>query len=387
MKRISLLVVVLLILMVIPLVLAQQDGTDEPPSEVTDVIIPPPVITDEPTLPPVVTDEPTEPPVVTDEPTDEPTMVGTEEMTMEPTAEVTGEVTPTATAPVVYVPPPSFKADPTLRIAIITAYAPEIDALLPHMQVENTYTFNGIQFKTGWIAGHAVVLFSSGTSMINAAMNTQLVIDRFNIQRIIFSGIAGGVNPDYHIGDVVIPAQWAQYEETVAGREQPNGSFSVPSFASTDYPPFGFWFPQPVTVSSASHPEGENIFWFSVDPAMLANAQDVAGRIALTSCTAANVCLLDQPLVHVGGYGVSGQTFVDNADYRDFVYGAFGADALDMETAAAMQVAYANNVPFLAFRSLSDLAGGGDGENEIGTFFTLAADNAAKVTVAFLTAW
>ena len=152
-------------------------------------------------------------------------------------------------------PPPPFKADTTLRIAIITAYAPEIGALLPYMQVTNTYTFNGVEFKTGWIAGHAVVLFSSGTSMINAAMNTQLVLDRFNVQRIIFSGIAGGVNPDYHIGDVVIPAQWAQYEETVAARQLPDGSYQVPSFSSSDFPNFGFWFPQPVTVTSKRIPK------------------------------------------------------------------------------------------------------------------------------------
>ncbi len=371
MKRISLFLVVLLVLMVIPLALAQQDVTQEPPPpEVTDVIVPPPAqVTDEPTVPPVVTDEPTS------------------DVTQEPTAEVTGEVTPTSAPTTIYVPPPTFKADNTLRIAIITAYAPEIAALLPYMQVTNTYTFNGVEFKTGWIAGHAVVLFTSGVSMVNAAMNTQLVLDRFNIQRIIFSGIAGSANPEYHIGDVVIPAQWTQYEETVAARQLPDGSYQVPSFESSDIPNFGFWFPQPVTVTSNAHPEGENLYWFAVDPAMLAVAQDVANRIALLSCTADNVCLDAQPMIHVGGSGVSGQTFVDNAEYRDYVFATFNADSIDMETAAAAQVAYANSVPFLAFRSLSDLAGGGPGENEIGTFFGLAADNAAKVTVAFLTAW
>jgi adenosylhomocysteine nucleosidase len=49
-------------------------------------------------------------------------------------------------------------------------------------------------------------------------------------------------------------------------------------------------------------------------------------------------------------------------------------------------VAYANQTPFIAFRSLSDLAGGGAGENEMGTFFQLAADNSATVVRAFLAA-
>jgi adenosylhomocysteine nucleosidase len=50
-------------------------------------------------------------------------------------------------------------------------------------------------------------------------------------------------------------------------------------------------------------------------------------------------------------------------------------------------VAYSNAVPYIAFRSLSDLAGGGDGANEMGTFMGVAADNSAKVLLAFLAAW
>lgn len=45
---------------------------------------------------------------------------------------------------------------------------------------------------------------------------------------------------------------------------------------------------------------------------------------------------------------------------------------------------YANAVPFVAFRSLSDLAGGGEGANEMVTFLSLAADNSAEVVKAFL---
>jgi adenosylhomocysteine nucleosidase len=91
--------------------------------------------------------------------------------------------------------------------------------------------------------------------------------------------------------------------------------------------------------------------------------------------------------VVVGGNGVSGPTFVDNADYRQWAWETFEADVLDMESAAVAHVAYVNDVPFLAFRSLSDLAGGGPGENEINIFYQLAADNAAQVLLAFLDAW
>ncbi|MCC6802962.1 MAG: 5'-methylthioadenosine/S-adenosylhomocysteine nucleosidase [Anaerolineae bacterium] len=267
----------------------------------------------------------------------------------------------------------------------MSAVSPELSILLGLTAVETTYTVNGVDFVTGSLAGNDVVLFLSGVSMVNAAMNTQLLIDHFNVTHIIFSGIAGGVNPSYHIGDVVIAAQWGQYQEAYAARTLSDGALAAPDPAP--FVPFGFMFPQTVSVRSDLIPTGEEKFWFAVDPQMLAIAGAVAPTVVLRTCTADNVCLTDQPVVHVGGSGVSGQTFVDNAEYREYVYSTFGADALDMETAAAAMVAYTNGVPFLAFRSLSDLAGGGPGANEIGTFFQLAADNSAAVTIAFLNVW
>ena len=89
----------------------------------------------------------------------------------------------------------------------------------------------------------------------------------------------------------------------------------------------------------------------------------------------------------VGGNGVSGQAFVDNAAFREYAFKTFQANVLDMETAAVGMVAYSNSVPFIAFRSLSDLAGGGEGENEMLIFLSIAAENSARVMLAFLAAW
>jgi adenosylhomocysteine nucleosidase len=84
---------------------------------------------------------------------------------------------------------------------------------------------------------------------------------------------------------------------------------------------------------------------------------------------------------------VSGPTFVNNAEFREWIWDAFAADAVDMETAAISQVAALNGIPFLGFRSLSDLAGGGAGANEIRLFGRLAADNSAAVLLEFLREW
>jgi adenosylhomocysteine nucleosidase len=119
---------------------------------------------------------------------------------------------------------------------------------------------------------------------------------------------------------------------------------------------------------------------------MLTAAEKI-GDVALDRCTADKVCLDHTPRFVMGGNGVSGPAFVDNAAFRQYVFATFNAQVLDMESAAVATVAYANGVPFLAFRSLSDLAGGGAGANELRTFFRLAANNAAQVVQRFLTLW
>ena len=109
-------------------------------------------------------------------------------------------------------------------------------------------------------------------------------------------------------------------------------------------------------------------------------------QVSLSSCKA-DQCLKRQPQLVVGGSGVSGSAFVDNAALREYAFTTLQANVLDMETAAVGQVAYSNHVPYIAFRSLSDLAGGGEGANEMVTFMGIAADNSAKVLLAFLAAW
>src|SRR5690606_18538493 len=196
-------------------------------------------------------------------------------------------------------------------------------------------------------------LFMSGVSMVNAAMSTQLALDNFNISAIVFSGIAGGVNPSYHIGDVVVPARWGQYLEAVFAREV-DGKFVPPSWVKPEWANYGMIFPRAVDIA---RPGGqiEEKFWFATDPELLKLAEKVAGELNLLNCIEENKCLTQAPEIHVGGNGVSGQAFMDNAEFRDYTFNTFDASVLDMESAAVAHVADVNGVPFIAFRSLSDL--------------------------------
>jgi adenosylhomocysteine nucleosidase len=273
--------------------------------------------------------------------------------------------------------------DATPRIAVMSAFEPEWQVLLKDLKGAQEHKLMGRRFMTGKLAGKDVVLFLSGVSMVNAAMTTQQAIDHFSIKAIVFSGIAGGVDPSLSIGDVVVSDQWGQYLEAIFARET-DGKFTIPPFLDTQFPNYGMIYPNETEVLREGMDKPEDRFWFPVDGKLLDTAKAVASSVTLEKCAGEGKCLSHEPKIVVGGNGVSGQAFVDNKAFREYTYATFKARVLDMESAATAHVAYVNKVPFIAFRSLSDLAGGGEGANEMGVFFALASANSAKVVEAFL---
>jgi len=284
------------------------------------------------------------------------------------------------------------KTDKTPRTIVMTAFAPEWESLVHLVARPREHRINGLTFLTGEMAGKPVLLMQSGVSMVNAAMNTQLALDRFTIKRIVFSGIAGGVDPSLSIGDVVVPAGWAQYLEVSFARQTANGWITPEPVDEIAPPNYGMMFPRGVRMGNAAEPVRRH-YDFAVDPKLLDLARTVAARVTLRRCVEARApaatppaCLAEAPKIVVGGTGVSAGVFADNAEFRTYLFGAWKARVLDMESAAVQQVAYANGVPAIAFRSLSDLAGGDAGENQMNTFMTLAAVNSAEVVRAFVAA-
>ncbi len=271
----------------------------------------------------------------------------------------------------------------TRLTAVVSAFPPEMAALRADIEDAASQSVNGVTFITGRLAGRDVVLFLSGISMVNTAMTVQLALDRFPIDRIVFSGIAGGVDPGLDIGDVVIAERWGQYLEAVFARKVGEG-WETPPFFEYPHANFGMMFPRSVTVARAGAAEPETRFWFPVDETMLARARRAAAGVALERCTGEGECLPRAPRIVIGGAGVSGGAFIDNAAFRDYAFRSFEARVLDMESAAAAHVAWANDIPFIAVRSLSDLAGGSGQANRLAVFFRLAAANAARVVKALL---
>ncbi|WP_230427302.1 5'-methylthioadenosine/S-adenosylhomocysteine nucleosidase [Collimonas humicola] len=297
------------------------------------------------------------------------------------------------------------------RIGIVSAFGAEADILLEQTQKKRDWKINGNRFTTGELRGNPVVIVLSGVSVVNATMVTQLMMDHFHVERLLMSGIAGGVNPASHVGDVMVPESWAMPMEVYwngdgsvpapcgaagdvsclgvklaseNGKPRPDFKFNTPNGQVSS----GLFMRDNFVMNAGNAPQGEFRFDFQADPEMLALARQLKPALAKCGPKNPSLCVSVQPELRVGGRGVSGSAFLANPGYRTYLYDNLQAQVVDMETAAFAQVAYANRVPFIAFRSLSDLAGGNDFK-DVGAFFGsgLAETNEASVTLAFLEAW
>ena len=273
--------------------------------------------------------------------------------------------------------------DPTPRTIVMSAFGPEWSALKAEMKDPHTETYADVTYIVGQLRGHDVVLFRSGVSLVNAAMSTQAALDHFTVKRIVFSGIAGGINPALSAGDVVVPAQWSEYLESVFARKTKDG-YAPPNWMVKTLPNYGMIFPYPIEIAHPGQEQPERRFWIEADPHLLEIARSVAAKTTLKRCAQDGKCLPREPKIQIGGNGVTGPSFVDNADFRKWVFRTFKANVVDNESASVGHVAYANHVPFIVFRSLSDLAGGDSGENTESTFEYLASDNSAALVLSFL---
>ena len=190
--------------------------------------------------------------------------------------------------------------DEVPRIAVVSAFEPELALLKAGLENPSAESINGIEFTTGALESRDVVLFLSGISVVNAAMSAQTALDFFDIERIVFSGIAGGVDERLNVGDVVIAERWGQYLEMYYARETADGGWSKIPFFDYPYANYGMMFPRSITVQPEGAESPETRFWFPVSGEMLAVSEAIAGDIVLDRCGEGGLCLDDTPRVVTG---------------------------------------------------------------------------------------
>lgn len=264
-------------------------------------------------------------------------------------------------------------------IAILGAYPPELVALRADFGVDKpgsgftTTTWRGVRFDRGVVDGREIIIFQAGMSIVNAAYQLQMAFDKFPITHVLFAGVAGGIDPSLEVGDVVIPEKWAYHSEAAYLNEDGKGGYFRPDYLKrSDLENFGMIFPDGVRATR----EGDGtvtMMSFPVDPELLGIARKAIAKLPPMTKGGHRVS------VTVGGTGVSGPVFLDNAKYREWVFRVWQARCTDMESTAYAHVCWANKKPLLVIRGLSDLAGGQHGKNPIDDNELTVSGIAAKV--------
>ena len=202
-------------------------------------------------------------------------------------------------------------------IAVIGALDEEISAIAAALTGTTCATAASLSVARGALTTNAgeqvnVVATVGGMGLVAAAATTQHLIDRYQPQAVIFSGIAGNLNKNLHVNDVVL-----------------GGTLR---YLDTDMRLVGQWKP-----GTASQPVEE----FRSDARLLSLADQALQAAGIT---------------HITGIIASGNYFVDTPAKVEQVIAQTGADAVEMEGAAVAQVAARNDVPALVVRALSDNA-------------------------------
>ena len=201
-------------------------------------------------------------------------------------------------------------------IGIIGAMEVEVAILKEKMEDVRIIKKASMDFYEGILAGKKVVVVRSGIGKVNAGICAQILADVFSVDAIINTGIAGSLNKNINIGDIVLSTDVVQHDMDATGFGYRKGQ--IPQMP---------------------------VFFF--------NADDNLRRLA------AEVCKEVNPDIQVfEGRIASGDQFVCDQDVKNRIVSEFSAYATEMEGAAIGQAAYLNEIPFLVVRAISDKADG-----------------------------
>lgn len=224
-------------------------------------------------------------------------------------------------------------------VGVIAAMQIEIDALKKRLENSETVTYSGIDYVCGTLHGKRIIAAKCGIGKVFAAVCAQTMILKFAPDCIINTGVAGALNPQLHIADIVIGEKTVQHDMDTSAIGDPVGLVS-----------------------------GINVIFFESDK-----------YIVETISRAAN----ELNYAHIPGTIACGDRFVSDADTKAAIVSNFAADACDMESAAMAQACFINGIPFASIRAISD--GADDGAKmDYPTFAALAADRGIALTDKFI---
>ena len=197
---------------------------------------------------------------------------------------------------------------------IIGAMEEEIILLKEKMEIEVVVKKASMEFYQGTLNGKEVVLVKSGIGKVNAGLCAQILVDVFNVNRLINTGIAGSLKAEINIGDIVLSSDALQHDMDARAFGYARGEI-----------------PRMDTLS------------FPADPELIGMAK--------AACEEVN------PEIQVFvGRVVTGDQFVAGRETKEEIASWTDGYCTEMEGAAIAQAAYLNKVPFVIVRAISDKA-------------------------------
>ena len=222
------------------------------------------------------------------------------------------------------------------RIGIIGAMAEEVDLLKNEVKDLKTTELSGMEFCEGTLEGKNVVIVQCGMGKVNAGICANTLIVKFGCTSIINTGVAGSLDNQIDIGDIVVSVDAVQHDFTVEDI----------GFEKGEIPYTG-------------------LYAFPADEEMRKMA-----------VTAAQEAVPDQHVFE--GRVCTGDQFISSKEQKEKILSDFGGLCCEMEGGAIAQVCHLNNTPFVIIRAISDKADESESVN-YEKFKEAAAANCASI--------
>ena len=197
------------------------------------------------------------------------------------------------------------------KIAIMGAMPEEIEPLLKKVENVKKIEYANNSYYEATYKGKELVIAYSKIGKVFSSLTAATLLEKFGCTKLLFSGVAGAINPVLKIGDLIIADKLCQHDLDI-------------SIFGHD---FGFV------------PEGAK--FIETDKALREIAKEVAAQNELSL---------------IEGTIATGEQFVASNERKAFITKHFQADALEMEGASVAVVCDALNVPFFVLRAISDTA-------------------------------
>ena len=197
------------------------------------------------------------------------------------------------------------------KLAIMGAMQEEVEPLLANFENINIVEYANNKFYEVNLSGLDIVIAYSKIGKVFASLTASTMIEKFGCDTLLFSGVAGGINPKLQIGDLIIADKLCQHDLDITAFGHPHGF--VP---------------------------GGKVFVETTK-----ELRDMAIKVAN-----------ENNLKVIEGTIATGDQFVHSNERKQFIENTFNADALEMEGASVAVVCDALNVPFFILRAISDTA-------------------------------